>query len=80
MLDEITAKAASSGKENEYVKVRIQSTPQEISNFHKLLNKCEELGMCEVMNFSEIFRNKGTDKYFRAYTDISINEENMEGM
>lgn len=78
MPEEITAKKAGRDNKDEFIKVRIQSTPQQISNFHKLLNRCEELGMCEVMNFSEMFRNKGTDKYYRAYSDITISEEKTE--
>lgn len=62
----------------EVVKVRVQSTPEEINNFKKLMERCEELGMCQVQNFSGIYSNKGTDKYYRAYSDIVINEK-MEG-
>ena len=60
--------------EEEFVKVRVQSTPKEIDCFHRLLNKCEELGMCEVINFSDMFHNKGTNKYYRAYSDVVIKE------
>lgn len=66
-----------SGKE-EYVKVRVQSTPEEITGFHKLLDKCEELGLCQVMNFSDMFPNKGTHKYFRAYSDVKLNKEDVD--
>ena len=37
----------------EYVKVRVQSTPEEINGFYQLLSRCEELGMCQVMNLRE---------------------------
>lgn len=60
---------------NEVIKVRMQATPNEINGFKKMLEKCEELGMCQVMNFSDLFSNKGTTKYFRAYSDVRINEE-----
>ena len=50
------------GTEKSKVKVRAQSTPTEIDNFHRLLEKCQELGMCEVINFSDMFSNKGTSK------------------
>lgn len=66
----------SSSRENdEVVKVRMQATPEDISNFQKMLERCEELGMCQVMNFSDLFRNKGTNKYFRAYSDVKVNKE-----
>lgn len=61
-------------EDEEIVKVRVQSTPEEISNFHKLLDKCEELGLVQVLNFSDIFSNKGTNKYYRAYSDVKINK------
>ena len=47
-------------------------TPDQIDAFHKMLERCEELGMCSVMNFSGIFHNRGTEKYYRAYSDIEI--------
>lgn len=66
--------------ENEYVKVRVQSTPENIDGFHKLLDKCEELGLCQVMNFSDMFPNKGTNKYFRAYSDVRLNEGGVDNI
>ncbi len=75
-----TAKGAGTREPyQEICKVRVQSTPEEISHFHELLDRCEELGLCNVINFSEMFANKGTRKYFRAYSDIEIRrEENNE--
>lgn len=70
-----TAKGAEGQDQNvdgEILKIRVQSTPEEICNFHKFLNLCEDMGLCQVMNFSNIFSNKGTSKYFRAYSDIKI--------
>ena len=61
--------------DEEIVKVRMQSTPEQINGFHRLLDRCEELGMCEVINFSSIYSNKGTNKYYRAYSDVRIKEE-----
>ena len=62
---------------NEYIKVRVQSTPEEINGFHMFLDKCEELGLCQVMNFSEMFPNQGTRRYFRAYSDVKLNKEDV---
>lgn len=61
--------------QSEVVKVRMQSTPEQIDNFHKLLDRCEELGLCQVLNFSDVFSNKGTSKYYRAYSDVQITME-----
>lgn len=73
-MNETTKRVAisPSDDESEIVKVRIQSTPEKINNFKKLMERCEELGMCEIQNFSDIYSNKGTSKYFRAYSDILI--------
>jgi len=73
-----TALGAANSAREEIVKVRVQSTPEEISNFEMMLNRCEELGLCEVVNFSSLFRNKGTNKYFRAYSDVKIKEADHE--
>ena len=67
-----TARGAEMQNQDEMIKVRVQSTPEEITSFHKLLDRCEELGLCQVMNFSDMFSNKGTNKYYRAYSDIKI--------
>ena len=74
----------SKGRDNkewaakEYVKVRVQSTPEEINGFYQLLSRCEELGMCQVMNFSDMFPNQGTNKYYRAYSDVKLNKEDVD--
>jgi len=60
------------GDSEEILKLRVQATPEEIRGFGKFLERCEELGMCQVMNFSEMFSNKGTKKYYRAYTDVKL--------
>lgn len=75
-MEETTKRVAisPSDDESEIVKVRIQSTPAEINNFKKLMERCQELGMCQIQNFSDIYSNKGTSKYFRAYSDIVIRE------
>ena len=71
-----TAKGAGTREPyQEICKVRVQSTPEEISHFHELLDRCEELGLCNVINFSEMFANKGTSKYYRAYSDVIIRTE-----
>lgn len=74
-MDTTAISAARRESEQEICKVRVQSTPEEISHFHELLDKCEELGLCNVINFSEMFANKGTSKYYRAYSDVIIRLE-----
>ena len=74
-MDRTATGAARREPEQEICKVRVQSTPEEISHFHELLDRCEELGLCNVINFSEMFANKGTSKYYRAYSDVIIRTE-----
>ena len=74
-MDKTAIGAATRGTEQEICKVRVQSTPEEISHFQELLDRCEELGLCNVINFSEMFANKGTSKYYRAYSDVIIRTE-----
>lgn len=73
-IDEQQRSFAKKQEPKEIVKVRMQSTPEKIDSFRRMIEFCQEIGMCEVMNFSDLFSNKGTDKYFRAYTDIDIKE------
>lgn len=63
---------------DEYIKVRVQSSPEEINGFHMFLDKCEELGLCQVMNFSDMFPNQGTRRYFRAYSDVKLSKEDVD--
>lgn len=73
---EKTAKSAAMQEtRKEICKLRVQSTPKEIENFHRFMEMCEGLGLCEVINFSDIFANKGTSKYYRAYSDVVIKGE-----
>ena len=73
-MDKFTAKSASGDKE-EIVKVRMQATPECIDDFINMLERCEDMGLCRVLNYSQLFRNKGTNKYFRAYSDVKVNKE-----
>lgn len=73
---EKTAKSAAMREtRKEICKLRVQSTPKEIENFHRFMKMCNELGLCEVINFSDMFSNKGTSKYYRAYSDVIIRGE-----
>ena len=46
------------------IKVRLQGTTNDIKWFKKLLKRDSRI---EVLQESELFANKGTKKYFRAY-------------
>lgn len=65
---------ASSRKTEEIVKVRMMSTPEKIDGFRRMMEFCQEIGMCEVISFSEMLTIQGSDKYLRAYSEVNVKE------
>lgn len=53
------------------LKIRLQGTLRDIRWFRKLIEQHEEI---EVLRTSEPFANKGTNKYFRVYSEIEKKE------
>ena len=49
------------------LKIRLQGTVRDILWFKRLLEKHPEIRVIQV---SEIFSNKGTNRYFRFYAEI----------
>ena len=49
------------------LKIRLQGTVRDIRWFKRLLGKHPEIRVIQV---SEIFSNKGTNRYFRFYAEI----------
>lgn len=49
------------------LKIRMQGTRKDIRWFQRLLEKHSEI---RLLQSSEIYSNKGTDKYFRSYAEI----------
>ena len=49
------------------LKSRLQGTVRDIRWFKRLLEKHPEIRVIQV---SEIFSNKGTNRYFRSYAEI----------
>ena len=49
------------------LKIRLQGTVRDIRWFKRLLEKHPEI---QVIQVSEIFLNKGTNRYFRSYAEI----------
>ncbi len=54
------------------LKVRMQGTKKDIHWFRRLLERNQNI---RVLQVSEIFANKGTDKYFRAYAEVEQTEK-----
>lgn len=54
------------------LKIRLQGTEQEIEWFKKILLLIPQI---KVREFSELYSNKGTKKYFRVYSEIEKVDE-----
>ena len=52
----------------------MMSTPEKIDGFKRMMEYCQEIGLCEVLSVSEIFPNRDTEKYFRAYSEVVVKE------
>lgn len=57
------------------VKVRLQGTTNELKRMRRAIERCR--GVTGVSS-SEVFSNKGTQKYFRQYMDVVF--EHQQGM
>lgn len=49
------------------LKIRLQGTTNDIKWFKKLLERDKRINVIQV---SEPFSNKGTNKYYRVYADV----------
>ena len=49
------------------LKIRLQGTVRDIRWFKRLLERHPEI---RVLQVSEIFSNKGTNRYFRSYAEV----------
>lgn len=50
------------------LKVRLMGTKNDIKWFEKLLNRHPKVTVTES---SEMYQNKGTNKYYRAYVEVN---------
>ena len=55
-----------------WLKIRLQGTVKDIRWFKRLLEKHPEI---RVLQMSEIFSNKGTNRYFRSYIEAEKKEK-----
>lgn len=70
----ITKTVCHAGKERLMLKIRLMGTKNSIKWFRKILQKNPKL---EVKEFSGLFPNKGTNKFYRAYAEVEKN--NIKG-
>lgn len=54
------------------LKIRLQGTTNDIKWFKKFLERDKRVNLIQM---SEPFANKGTNKYFRVYGEIEKNKE-----
>lgn len=55
------------------IKVRLQGTKEDLEWLEKRLKDCPEIKITES---SDVFSNKGTNKYFRKYLEINKTSKN----
>ena len=73
-IEEQQRSYASNQKSEEMVKVRMMSTPEKIDGFRRMMEFCQEIGLCEILSVSDILPNRDTDRYFRAYSEVIVKE------
>ena len=56
------------------LKIRLMGTKNDIKWFEKILKRQPKVNVTE---FSELYRNKGTDRYYRAY--VEVHKSNIKG-
>ena len=56
------------------LKVRVMGTKNDIVWFQKILQRHPKV---EVLEISELYSNKGTNKYYRAYAEVK--KSNVKG-
>ena len=49
------------------LKIRLMGTEKDIKWFEKILNRQSEVTVTEI---SELYQNKGTNRYYRAYVEV----------
>ena len=54
------------------LKVRVMGTKKDIKWFANNLRESDQISIVE---FSEIYQNKGTNNYFRAYLEVESSKE-----
>ena len=66
----ITKTVCHAGKERLMLKIRLMGTKNSIKWFRKILQGNPKI---ELVEFSGMFPNKGTNKFYRAYVEIEKN-------
>ena len=54
------------------LKIRLQGTKNDLKWFRKLLERDRRI---HVLDISDIYTNKGTNKYYRVYAEVRKNKK-----
>ena len=63
----ITRMASWYGGVLSMLKIRLQGTKNDIKWFKKILERSPKI---KLLEFSDYFQNKGTDRYYRVYVEV----------
>ena len=58
------------------LKIRLMGTKNDIKWFERILQRQPKVAVTEV---SELYRNKGTNRYYRAYVEVQNVGRQIEG-
>ena len=56
-------------EEESMIKLRVQGTSIELKRMYRVLEKQKSIS---ILSLSDMYPNKGTNKYFRMYMDIAV--------
>ena len=57
------------------LKLRLMGTKRELKWFNRFLNRCDVL---KIVRVSDVYRIKGSNRYYRMYIDIGRNLKKQE--
>ena len=56
------------------LKIRLMGTKNDIKWLRKILERNKRI---QVLQFSELYTNKGTNKYYRAYVEVEKEQKRL---
>lgn len=56
------------------LKIRLMGTKNDIKWFRKILERDKRI---QVLQFSELYTNKGTNKYYRTYVEVEKEQKRL---
>ena len=59
------------------LKIRLMGTKRDIKWFRRILERCKDL---QVLEFSDLYTNKGTDRFYRCYVEVERAEKARQSL